>query len=318
MRILTSSSVKEAALLLRRGELVAFPTETVYGLGAPIFNPLAIQKIFQVKGRPSDNPLIAHIGALSQVEEIAIDIPPEFYQLSEIFFPGPLTLILRRKEAVPALVSAGLDTIAFRMPNHPLALSLIQEVGEPLVAPSANLSGKPSATRAEHVLEDFKGKISAVLDGGATTFGIESTVISLYDPSRPLLLRPGQIIREELERVLGRPVAICSKKGEERVISPGMRYRHYAPNAFLKLFTRWEELEEYAENRPQIKRLLLVSSPIPRNCQRWEHLPLSAKELYSAFRYADREGYEEILLLCNEEILSNVALMNRLQRAMEI
>ena len=202
---LSPDQLQRAADLLKAGHLVAFPTETVYGLGAPIFSPEAIQSIFKVKGRPADNPLIAHVSSVEQVSRIALEIPEAFYRLAEVFFPGPLTVVLKRRPDVPSIVSAGLETIAVRMPSHPIALKLISLVDEPLVAPSANLSGMPSSTQAEHVLDDFDGKIAAVVDGGKTEIGIESTVINLLGET-PILLRPGSISKEALEKVLGYPI----------------------------------------------------------------------------------------------------------------
>jgi L-threonylcarbamoyladenylate synthase len=302
-RLLTADQIDQAAALMRDGELVAFPTETVYGLGAGIFRELAIQKIFRAKGRPSDNPLIAHIAHLEDVEKIAIDIPPSFYLLAEAFFPGPLTVVLKRHPDVPSCVSGGLETIAVRMPSHLLARALIEQVGEPIVAPSANLSGKPSSTNAQHVLHDFAGKIAAVLDGGECPIGIESTVISLYD--QPVLLRPGAITRLQLEEVLQLKVATCSSSDKPQ--SPGMKYRHYAPNAPIQFFESVENLTQYVSDQPAKKRLILSSHV--------DHFFLSAKTLYAMLRLSDTDGYQEILIVCDEQIRSDEGLMNRLIRS---
>ncbi len=211
--------IARAALLLKEGHLVAFPTETVYGLGAPIFQREAVAQIFVAKGRPADNPLIAHVSCLSQILEIASEIPPFFDQLTRAFFPGPLTLILKRHPQVPAIVSGGLGTIAVRMPDHPLAQALITAVGQPLVAPSANLSGRPSSTEACHVLHDFSGRIAAVIDGGKTEHGMESTVVSLLG-EKPILLRPGALSLEEIEAVLGQKILVGNSQAQG---SPGMK-----------------------------------------------------------------------------------------------
>ena len=316
--LLSEEQVEKAASLLKKGELVAFPTETVYGLGAPLFYPEAIKKIFSTKGRAADNPLIVHLSSLEQLERVAIEVPEEFFTLSKIYFPGPLTMVLKRHPGVPEIVSGGLLTVALRMPSHPLARALIAAVGQPLVAPSANLSGKPSATTAAHVLEDFSGKISAVLDGGATTFGIESTVLSLCDPNHPVLLRPGTIGREELEKVLNRKIAEVTKVKEgEKVLSPGMKYRHYAPHAHVKLFFLWEELEQYLSEAPRLKRILLSALDLSKNFDNCQSLPLSSQGLYSHFRDADRTGCSEILVFCDSKTLLHAGLMNRLQRASE-
>lgn len=310
---LQSDQVDLAASLLSDGELVAFPTETVYGLGAPIFSQEAVAKIFTAKGRPSDNPLIAHLSHLEQAAAIAIDIPKNFFNLAEAFFPGPLTVVLKRHPDVPSIVSAGLETIALRIPAHPLALELIARVGQPLVAPSANLSGKPSPTQSSHVLEDFDGKIAAVLEGGKTRYGIESTVVSLLE-SQPIILRPGAITLEQISEVLGCEVTIVSKAKQTRIISPGMKYRHYAPRTPVRFFEQLTSLLEYAtKNRAQ--RFLILSREHVGIDQ--DHAKLCCEELYAALRQADERGYSEILLYCDSTISKDPALMNRVNRIVE-
>ncbi len=210
--------LKGSAELIKSGELVAFPTETVYGLGASVFNPKAIEQIFQVKGRPQDNPLIVHISSLQQLELIVEELPKEFEVLAESFFPGPLTLILPKKESVPSIVSANLPTIGVRMPAHPIAQLLIEGVGVPLVAPSANLSGKPSSTTAQHVRDDFGDRIKSILDGGPCEYGIESTVLTLHP--KPTILRPGQITQAQLEEVLKVPVTLAAEHVEKPLGEP--------------------------------------------------------------------------------------------------
>ncbi len=290
-----------AVELLKAGEIVAFPTETVYGLGALLFDEKAVLKVFQAKKRPQNNPLIAHIATLEQLKELAVDIPPDFYLLAKAFWPGPLTLILKRHPQVPASVSAGLDTIAVRMPSHPIARELLLKVGAPLVAPSANLSGKPSSTALEHVREDFANSV-AVLNGGESPIGIESTVLCLVCGKEPLLLRPGTITKEEIEAVLKKEVRLFSKKpgANETLPSPGLAHRHYAPLAQVKLFMDWQSLVTYAASS-KLKKMLLES---PKE-----------ETLYSLLRRADREGYEEILVFCDETVVKNLALMDRLHRA---
>ncbi len=302
MLVLSGDQIELAADLLKKGELVAFPTETVYGLGAPIFNEKAIAKIFQAKGRPANNPLIAHIADLSQVDQIARDIPPDFYRLAAEFFPGPLTIVLKKHPDVPAMVSGGLGTIALRMPSHPLARRLILAVGEPLVAPSANLSGTPSSTTARHVIADFQGKIAAVIDGGETEFGIESTVIYLASDT-PCLLRPGALSPEAIEKVLGKPLQKASS--ENRLTSPGMQYRHYSPQAKIRLFTNREEMENYRLSEG--RRLCLSTQEEPG----FYHL--KASNLYALLRLADEENYPEIVIFCDET--RDLAFLDRLQRA---
>lgn len=204
----SEDDIQKAAQLLKDGKLVAFPTETVYGLGASVFNPEALKKVFQAKGRPADNPLIAHICSIEELQLLAEEIPEDAMKLAKAFFPGPLTIVLPAKKTIPREATGGLETIAIRMPNHPIALQLLKLSG-PLCAPSANLSGRPSPTNAYHVMEDLDGKIAAVLDGGQCTVGIESTVIRI-SPS-PMILRPGMITAEQIEEVLKKPVQIAGK-----------------------------------------------------------------------------------------------------------
>jgi len=286
---LNPDQIALAAEYLRKGELVAFPTETVYGLGAPIFNPEACAKIYLAKGRPSDNPLIAHISSLDQIDQIAREIPPEFFLLAKAFFPGPLTVVLKKHPAVPSIVSGGLDTIAVRMPSHPIARQLISALGQPIVAPSANLSGKPSSTTADHVMADFEGKIGAVIDGGATEYGIESTVVSLV--GKPCLLRLGAIPKAQIEQIL--PLGEATLEG--KLASPGTRYRHYAPEARIKLFSNQQEMEVYLKGS---------------KC-RWINPQITLANLYAVLRQADEERYDEIVLISP----SDEVLMDRLRRA---
>jgi len=314
MELLTPSQLPRAAHLLKQGKLVAFPTETVYGLGAGIFHPESIQSIFAVKARPSDNPLIAHVCALSQLEQIAEEIPASFYLLARHFIPGPLTVILKRRSHVPPLVSAGLPTIAVRMPSHPLALQLIEQVGEPLVAPSANLSGKPSATQAKHVLEDFEGKIAAVLDGGATEFGIESTVLNLLGDV-PLLMRPGAVSKEAIEAVLGYEIGVASADLSGPVASPGMKYRHYSPRTQIQVFYHWEELLSAIIQGLPGATMLLCRRSLQAPITGVDPFFLSVKEFYSLLRLADAQNYQQIVIFCDEGVCKEAALMNRIVRA---
>ncbi|PWL55414.1 MAG: threonylcarbamoyl-AMP synthase [Clostridiales bacterium] len=233
-KLLTKQDTAAAAEILKRGGLVAIPTETVYGLAADAFNETAVRNIFIAKGRPQDNPLIAHIAAVGELSRLCADVPPEALLLAEKFWPGPLTMVLPRRPEVPDAVTAGLDTVAVRFPSHPLAQAVIAAAGTPLAAPSANLSGSPSPTTAAHVMADLGGRIDAVLDGGACEVGLESTVVSLAGEA-PVLLRPGGVTHEQLTAALGPVVidkAVRQKIDEsERVSSPGMKYRHYAPKA---------------------------------------------------------------------------------------
>ena len=299
--LLTADKIDLAAEFLKHAEPVAIPTETVYGLAATIFNRPAIEKIFTLKSRPADNPLIAHVATFDMVDRIAQQIPPAFYTLARAFWPGPLSFVLAKREEVPSSVTAGLDTVALRMPSHPVALRLIETVGEPLVAPSANLSGKPSPTCASHVLEDFAGKLVAILDGGPCTVGIESTVLSLTDET-PILLRPGAISKDEIEQVLQQTIAVAGSK--EQGMSPGMKYRHYAPKAAIHLVM---DLPVFCDSAS----FILSREPTGVSVYR----PLQAKCLYSFLREADRIYAGEIWVLLDPISLADEALMNRLRKA---
>lgn len=301
----------KAAELLCQGEVVAFPTETVYGIGASIFLEEAIQKIFKVKGRPSDNPLIAHICDLASLEQIAEDVPAQFYTLAERFFPGPLSIILPKTKEVPSIVSAGLNTVAVRMPSHPLALELIRLVGSPLVAPSANLSGKPSSTQVSHVLDDFEGKIAGIVMGEPSKEGIESTVVRIIN-GKVEILRPGAVHQEELEATLQQKVSIFTPSKDvfgETLPSPGMKYRHYAPSARVTLFFSVDEALKQS-NFPSKQMILTNHKGVVGNV-----FPLNAASFYFYLRLADAERYEEVQIICDPITLLNKGLMNRIQKA---
>lgn len=234
---LQAQDIRLAAQYIKEGALVAFPTETVYGLGGNGLDPEASAKIYAAKGRPSDNPLILHICDMAQLEGLVVEIPEAAKQLAEAFWPGPLTMIFRKAACVPYETTGGLETVAVRMPNHPVALALIRESGVPIAAPSANTSGRPSPTLAAHVFEDMNGKIPMILDGGAVGIGIESTIVDLTE-EKPMVLRPGYINRKMLEDVVGEVIldpALLEVKAEVRPKAPGMKYRHYAPKAELAI-----------------------------------------------------------------------------------
>jgi len=239
-KLLTKNDIGIAAEILRAGGLVGIPTETVYGLGANGLDPEAVGRIFTAKGRPQDNPLILHIPDPSWLERYCRNIPPAAYALAEAVWPGPLTMVLQRRENVPNAVTCGLDTVGVRCPGHPLALAVIRAAGVPVAAPSGNLSGRPSPTCARHMLEDMDGRIDAILDGGACGVGGESTIVDLTTPA-PRLLRPGGLPLERLEEALGtvavdRAVTAQLSPGE-KPRAPGMKYRHYAPRAPVVVVT---------------------------------------------------------------------------------
>lgn len=226
--------MQEAGNLIAAGELVAFPTETVYGLGGDALHPEAAKKIYEAKGRPSDNPLIVHIAQVSDLQLVAKEVPNQAKLLAEAFWPGPLTMIVWKSEVVPYATTGGMDTVAVRMPNHPVALELIRKSGKLIAAPSANTSGRPSPTEAAHVAEDLSGRIAMILDGGPVGIGIESTIIDLTEKT-PMVLRPGYITIEMLSEVLGQEVimdpGIIAADDTTKPKAPGMKYKHYAPKA---------------------------------------------------------------------------------------
>lgn len=232
--------LKEAKEILVAGGLVAFPTETVYGLGANALNKDAAKKIYEAKGRPSDNPLIVHISKTEDIEVLAGDIPKSAYLLADVFWPGPLTIILKKKDCVPKETTGGLNTVAIRLPANQIARKLIEGSGIYIAAPSANLSGKPSPTMAKHVIQDLSGKIDMIIDGGKATLGLESTIVDLSG-DLPLILRPGCITKKMLANVIGEieyDPAILNRNPDKDLIprAPGMKYRHYAPEGNLTIY----------------------------------------------------------------------------------
>jgi L-threonylcarbamoyladenylate synthase len=298
--------------LIRAGEVVAFPTETVYGLGADAWNPSAIQKVFKTKDRPSDNPLIVHISDQNQLKTFVTDIPEDAQKLIDQFWPGPLTLVFKKRPKVLDLITAGLDTVAIRMPDHMLALSLITETG-PLVAPSANKSGRPSPTKAEHVKVDFGGNFP-VIDGGPTEVGIESTVLDLTS-NVPAILRPGKIGKKEIQDVLGIEIQSESFPQNTSPKSPGQKYSHYKPEADI-----------FYGNIETIKKevLYLVQNdykhPGENVISYNGNLNLLSKELYDRFRQADLDHYSAVFIQDFEEYKSSslsvyTALLNRIEKA---
>lgn len=240
--ILREKDLELVANILHKGGLVAFPTETVYGLGADALNPEASRKIYEAKGRPSDNPLIVHIADPKDMEHIASDIPRKAYELAEVFWPGPLTIILNKKDLVPYGTTGGLTTVAIRLPANKIAKKIIARSGGFIAAPSANISGKPSPTKVEHVITDMEGKVDIIIDGGKSTLGLESTIVDL-STNKPIILRPGCITKTMLENVIGevgydKAVLEMAVGNDNDIVpkAPGMKYRHYAPEGYLTIF----------------------------------------------------------------------------------
>lgn len=321
--------LKEAARILEHGGLVAFPTETVYGLGAIYNNDSALRKIFAVKGRPADNPLIVHIGRLDQLTELAMSISPRAERLMAEFWPGPLTLIFPKKKEVSAVVTAGLDTVAVRMPSHPLAKSLLNLTNIPVAAPSANLSGRPSPTRGDHVCQDLGGKIEAIIDGGPCSKGIESTVLSLSHQT-PVILRPGSVTREMIETVLQETVEISGYRdgNHERPRAPGMKYRHYAPKAPVLLVEGENrkvvtEINRLLADKPSCKAIVLGSTEnIGLYHNEWvldlgpkADPEIMATRLYELLRFCDQLPVEMIYIEGVEATGIGLAVANRIQKA---
>ncbi|MBK8910247.1 MAG: threonylcarbamoyl-AMP synthase [Chlorobi bacterium] len=305
--IAESTAIAQAAQALRAGDVVAFPTETVYGLGADAFNADAVANVFAAKGRPADNPLIVHVALQSGFERCAL-LSPRAERLIQALTPGPLTLVLPSRPEVPAIVRAGLPTVAVRMPDHPVAHRLLLASG-PLVAPSANRSGRPSPTTAQHVLDDLSGRIAAVLDGGPCRVGIESTVIDLSGAA-PVLLRAGAVSPEAIAEVLGQPV-IQSTTNPDAPRSPGMKYRHYAPSVPLRI-----HVGAFPQLPADGKRRLLLTNATPFPAIQEAHVePLSEATFYQLLRHAEGEGMEEIIVHLTNPNAVSAGLLDRITKA---
>lgn len=325
-----------AAEVIRRGGLVAFPTETVYGLGADALNPAAVRDIYLAKMRPLDNPIIVHVADKNDVYRLAENIPESAERLMNLFWPGPLTLILRASEIVPKVTTGGLDTIAIRMPRHAVALSLIKMSERPIAAPSANLAGRPSPTLAEHVIQDLYGRIDVIIDAGPTNIGVESTVLDMTHKP-PQILRPGGVTYEELKAALGdvtiHPAAIArSEVHVEHARSPGMKHKHYAPKAeMIVVEGRFdlvvEKVKELAEQHFRAGRrvgILATDESLQEyNFGLWtvkslgsrSNLASAAKSLFRLLREFDEEGVDIIIAEGVPQEGLGLAIMNRLRRA---
>lgn len=303
-------AVDVASALLREGKVLAIPTETVYGLAALITNDEAIRGIFNAKGRPADNPLIVHVANAVDVASIAI-VSPLAQRLMDVFFPGALTLVLPKRPHVSDLVTAGLDTVAVRMPDLAVTRAIIARAGAPVAAPSANLSGRPSPTTARHVLDDLDGRIAAVIDAGPCREGLESTVVRIVD-EQVYILRPGSVSRIDIERAINAPV-VNEVRDADLHHSPGTRYRHYAPHAHVVLV---DSIDEAIRIRDAGDGLTMLLAPVDLALGLpWR--PLTAASLYAELRYADSLHVKKIIVHCDEQVRTNEALMNRLRKAAE-
>lgn len=321
------NAVRDAAAILRRGGLLGIPTETVYGLGADALNEDAVSRIFLAKGRPQDNPLIIHVPDASWLERYCRDVPPAAYRLAERFWPGPLTMILPRRDIVPLQTTGGLETVGVRCPNHPVTLAIIEAAGVPIAAPSGNTSGRPSPTTAAHMIEDMDGRIDGIVDGGPCTVGVESTIIDLT-VTPPRLLRPGGLPLESLRQVLGEVAVDKAVTGllaaGERPRAPGMKYRHYAPHAPVTVVT--------GEPERSARRIQGLLSDTAGVICFDEYAPLfpghiihklgpaadksaQARHVFDALRTFDGTDVTEIFAQCPDDGGLGLAVANRLKKA---
>ena len=323
----------QAGKLIAEGELVAFPTETVYGLGGDALDPDASRRIYAAKGRPSDNPLIVHIADFDDMKRVAREVPEQAKKLADAFWPGPLTMIVWKSDAVPEATTGGMQTVAVRMPNHPVALELIRRSGCLIAAPSANTSGRPSPTEAQHVAEDLSGKIAMILDGGPVGIGIESTIIDLTE-EKPMILRPGYITPEMLSEVLQEEVVIdpgiIAADDTRKPKAPGMKYKHYAPKAEMIIVDGAQDAvihkinELTAAKRAEGKKVAVIATDETKD--RYDaQVILSmgkradedaiAQHLYKILRECDELDVGEIYSECFQTPRIGQAIMNRLLKA---
>lgn len=314
--------IAEAGKMIAEGKLVAFPTETVYGLGANALNETAVRNIYLAKGRPSDNPLIVHIAEKEDIVPLVKEVTPKAKALIDAFFPAPLTIILNKSDKVGKVVSGGLDTVAVRMPKNEIARKLIKASGCPIAAPSANTSGLPSPTRVKYVIDDMMGKIDGIIDGGDCEFGVESTVITLATDV-PTLLRPGAITKEMIEAVIGEitvaPAVLEGMKNDEVAASPGMKYKHYAPKAKVVIVNAdKKKYEEFVNAQKGAFALCFDDDEvtIPKVTFGRENDDLSqAKELFDALRELDEMGAKKVYARIPHKDGVGMAVYNRLIRA---
>ena len=330
-KYLTETKLRQAAEILKRGGLLGIPTETVYGLGANGLDAQAVANIFKAKGRPQDNPLILHIPDVGWLDRYCENIPDSAYALANAFWPGPLTMILQRKKIVPDVVTAGLETVGMRCPSHALCRKIIAAADVPVAAPSGNTSGRPSPTTAAHMLEDMDGKIDAIMEGGACSVGVESTIIDLTCLP-PRLLRPGGITLEQLQNVLGTvtvdPAVTRILKEGEKPKAPGMKYRHYAPKAPVTVVTgRPEDSARYiAENAAGGDGIICFHEFVQRLKQGREDTPVmdlgptedkseQARRVFDALRQFDHLQVDAIWAQCPDAAGIGLAIANRLNKA---
>ena len=323
--------IRKAANLIRKGEVIAFPTETVYGLGANALDPSSVSKIYKIKGRPSDNPLIVHIADMKTFRTLVSEIPPKASRVISKFWPGPITLVLKKSKILPEITTGGLNTVAVRMPKNNVALELIKESHFPIAAPSANISGKPSPTNASHVKDDLNGKIKLILDGGSTEIGIESTVIDMTQ-STPVILRPGGISKESIEEKIGKVHSDKSLLGLHRSTtninkSPGMKYRHYSPNAQVILVEGTEfnaknkiiELTQKLKSQGKKVCIMTTSKSLKVNADNVHYmgktLEAIARNLFANLREADKNNIDIIIVQGIQYNKAGFAIMNRLKKA---
>ncbi len=325
--VIDPSAIDRAAGLLRAGEVVGMPTETVYGLGANALDPAAVAKIFDAKGRPQDNPLIVHIADAEALERICDDVPEPAKRLAAAFWPGPLTMVLPRAREIPASVTAGLPTVGVRLPAHPVARELIRRAGVPIAAPSANLSGRPSTTTAAHVLADMDGRIAAVLEGGPCEVGVESTIVS-FAGETPRLLRPGGVSLEQLREILGKvdiDRALREQIGDDaRVSAPGMKYRHYAPKANVTVVCGTPEdtaayISKHLTNETGVlcftEFAYLFEMHEMRTMGAADDPLTQARRIFDALRAFDETDVQEIYTQCPSDEGIGLAVANRLKKA---
>ncbi len=324
-KLLSSSEtdIKEAAEIIIKGGIVGMPTETVYGLAADAENADAVAEIFKAKGRPQDNPLIVHIEDIADFEKYAKNVPDMAYKLAEKFCPGPLTMVLPKRDRIPDVTSAGLDTVGIRMPSHKAALALIRTSGKAVAAPSANLSGSPSPTTAAHVMDDMRGRIPAIIDGGSCPVGVESTVIS-FEGNAVRILRPGFISAEELsefaEVIIDRHITEAAESGE-RVLSPGMKYKHYSPKANVTIIeSSGTDYVKFVNSQGGEGVYAMPFDSDEKFCEipcipYGDSSEEQAARLFAALRKFDELGAKQVYARCPSKEGVGLAVYNRLLRA---